>query len=49
MRKPRAIVSTLKLPSHSFHSLTLDSHTPNPASLDIKMCDNGIHVPDSRT
>ena len=23
-------------------------HTPNPASLDIKMCDNGIHVPDSR-
>ena len=49
MRKPRAIVSTLKLPSHSFHSLTLANHTTNSTSPDIKMRDNGIHVSDSRS
>ena len=48
MRKPRAIVSTLNLPSHRFHSLTLVIHIPNLAQPDIKMCDNGIKVSDSR-
>ena len=48
MRKPRTIVSALNLPSHSFYSLTLANHTPNLAPPDIKMCDNGIHMPDSR-